>query len=311
MHAESEELPVSYHLRLLSAQHLARTLQPGHVSYPFAQIDNSPRRLKHTLRSKCIADVQPYLEADGSLGRGNFSYVKNQLHTDIVRKSIESSGPNRVLGVRPPPIHASETSLPRITRTTLSQLRSGHCGKLKDLQLRLGKVNDDICPDCGLFPQNVLHLFDCPARPTTLRPIDLWDNPRDAVDHLRTTSSFGFLPAPGTPPRTRQRRRPPRAPPDPAPNSPGSLPGSPLFSPLVLPPSQGFSPRSFHSSQSLFSAASSPPPSPNHSVISASDLASPPPLIPPLMRPLGVFNNNSQLSLASSSSSSLREVNPF
>ena len=30
--------------------------------------DQGPRRLKHTLRSKCIADVQPYLEADGSLG---------------------------------------------------------------------------------------------------------------------------------------------------------------------------------------------------------------------------------------------------
>ena len=27
----------------------------------------------------------------------------------------------------------------------------GHCSKLRDYQMRLGKVNDDVCPDCGLF----------------------------------------------------------------------------------------------------------------------------------------------------------------
>ena len=331
LHAETKELPVKDHLHLLSAQYLARFLQIDHVTYPFAQVDNGPRKLKHTLRSKCLADVEPYLEVDGSLGRGNFPRVKNQLHTDIVRKALENTGPNRVLGVRPPPIHASETSLPRISRTTLSQLRSGHCARLKVFQVKIGKTDDDSCPDCNLFSQSVNHLFDCPARPTTLRPIDLWENPRDVVDHLRSTSSFDSLPPLGSPPRPRRRPRPPRAPPDVPPISPGSPPGSPLFSPLILPPSQDLSPRSNLSSQSLFSAASTPPLSPNilsQSLFSAlvssqsnlseisSALLSPPisptrpPLIPPLMRPLGGIHNISQLSLISSSSSSLREVNP-
>ena len=117
-----------------SSQFLARALQPDHVTNPYAKLDQGSRKLKHTLHSKCIADVQPYLEADGSLGRGIFGFVKNQLHTDIVRKASLNRGPNRVLGSHPPPIHASEAQLPRLTRTTLSQLRSGHCGKLRDFQ---------------------------------------------------------------------------------------------------------------------------------------------------------------------------------
>ena len=310
LHAETQELTVKDHLHLLSAQSLAKFLQSDHVTYPFAQVDNGPRKLRHTLRSKCLADVEPYLEADGSLGRGNFSYVKNQLHTDIVRKALENSGPNRVLGVRPPPIHASELSLPRVSRTTLSQLHSGHCAKLKSYQFSvLGKSVDDVCPDCNLFSQTVSHLFDCPARPTTLQPIDLWENPRDVVDHLRSISSFDSLPPLGTPPRPHRRPRPPRAPPDLTP------PGSPLFSPLVLPPSQDYSPGSFRSSH--FSAASTPPSSPNafsQSLFSAPASSQfpppiPPPLILPLMRPLGGHRSISQQSLFSSSGSLLREIN--
>ena len=225
LHAEAQELTVENHLRLLSDQFLARSLQPDHVSYPYTSLDQGPRRLRHTLRLKCLADIEPYLEADGTVSRGKFPAIKKQLHTDIVGQAIDSLGPNRVLGRSPPPIDASETSLPRITRVTLSQLRSGHCVKLRDLQLRLGKTLDDICPDCSLFPQTVAHLFDCPAHPTTLDVSALWEAPRDAADHIRSFAAFD-LPPLGTPPRPARRRRPPAAPPD-----------SPVFSPLVPPPS--------------------------------------------------------------------------
>ena len=94
--------------------------------------------------------------------------------------------------------------------------------------MRLGHAIDDVCPDCGLFSQTVSHLFECPAHPTTLDTRSLWERPRDAVDHIRSFSSFD-LPPLGTPPRPSRRRRPPRAPPDPPDD---------LFSPLTLPPTQ-------------------------------------------------------------------------
>ena len=201
LHAETRVLPVKEHLHLLSSQFLARSLQPNHVSHPVVQLDQGPRRLKHTLRSKCIAAVQPYLQPDGTLSQGRFPAVKNLLHTAIVGDTINNLGPNRVLGVPPPLVDASESSLPRQTRTVLAQLRSGQCGRLKDYQLKIGKMNDDLCGDCDLFPQTVSHLFDCPAHPTTLGIVDLWANPTDAVDHLKNFNTFDFLPPLGTPPR--------------------------------------------------------------------------------------------------------------
>ena len=224
------------HLHLLACQFLARALQPGHVSFPYVQMDQGPRRLRETLRSKCLADVQPYLEADGTLAPGNYQRVKDSLHTDIVARAIQNSAPNRVLGVRPPPVDASETSLPRLSRMTLSQLRSGFCGRMKDYQKRIGKSVDDVCPDCGLFAQTVQHLFECPAHPTTLDVMTLWERPRDAVDHLRSFTAFNELPPLGTPPRPARRRRPPAAPPDSPEFSPLVLPASPFFSQGLTPP---------------------------------------------------------------------------
>ena len=121
--------------------------------------------------------------------------------------------------------------LPQKSRTTLAQLRSGHCAQLRDFQLRLGKINDETCPDCELFPQNVKHLFECPAKPTMLSVTDLWDNPVEVVDHLRSSPSFNHLPQIVSPPRRHQRPRPPAAPPD-----------SPFFTPISLPPSPPLSP---------------------------------------------------------------------
>ena len=222
LHVECQELPVKEHLHLLSAQFLARSLQPSHPSHHYAQLDQGHRQLKHTLRSKVIEDVRPYLESDGTAREGSFSYIKNAFHTDIVSKVVRDLAPNRVLGHPPVAVSKSEIYLPRLIRATLSQLRSGACACLKDFQLKLGKVQEDTCSVCGLFPETVKHLFDCPARPTQLCERDLWDNPREAADFLSSHPAFDFPPL-GSPPRLRKRPRPPSLPPD-------------TFSPLLLPP---------------------------------------------------------------------------
>ena len=233
LHAEAKELPVGDHLHLLSSQFLARSLDPNHVSHPFTTLDQGPRKLKHTLRSKCVEDVSPYLEENGTISRGNYDMVKNKLHTDIVRKSIIRSSDNRVIGCKPPPVNSNENHLPRVTRVTLSQLRSGQCARLRDFQLKIGKLADSLCQSCSLDNQTVQHIFDCPARPTTLTPLDLWNNPWGVADFLRSLPDFSDLPppAPPPPPRQRPRHRPPPAPPDPPPADPIS----PVFTPLSPP----------------------------------------------------------------------------
>ena len=81
LHDEAEELPVEEHLHLLSSQYLARALQTHHVSHPHAILDQGRRKLKNALRSKCIESVQPYLDADGLLLRGNYARTRDYTPT--------------------------------------------------------------------------------------------------------------------------------------------------------------------------------------------------------------------------------------
>ena len=86
--------------------------------------------MKDTLRSKVISDVQPYLEVDGTLPRGRYIEVRNNLHTDIVSKYVNNATNNRVIGQKPPPVRYIKNHLTRIIRVTLAQLRSGFCARL-------------------------------------------------------------------------------------------------------------------------------------------------------------------------------------
>ena len=98
--------------------------------------------------------------------------------------AVNSLGRNVVLDDRPPAINISEKELTRKERTTLAQLRSGHCSLLGSYKIRISKdVNLDVCADCGMTPHDVKHLFNCPAHPT-MTPSELWNRPVDAIREL-------------------------------------------------------------------------------------------------------------------------------
>ena len=125
LHEEAMELPVKDHLHPLSAQFLARALQPDHPSHPHVIRQNGRRNIKHTLKSKIIDDVRPYLDANGKIAPGTYKPTIKAIHNDVVKNVTSKLGPNRILGTRPPLINKQERRLPRITRSVLSQLRSG------------------------------------------------------------------------------------------------------------------------------------------------------------------------------------------
>ena len=107
------------------------------------------------------------------------------IHTDTVRKTINSYAANRVTGSKPPDINKEEVKLSRNTRCKLSQLRSGFSSILNDYKHRIDENIDNICPKCHLTPHDTNHLFNCPSDPTTLRPIDLWKKPARTADFLK------------------------------------------------------------------------------------------------------------------------------
>jgi len=92
--------------------------------------------------------------------------------------------PNRVLGASPPDISPPENLLPRSVRTTLAQLRSGHCRLLNSYKARITSGISDVCPECGVAPHSVEHLFNCQSNPTQLTGQDLWDDPAAVADFL-------------------------------------------------------------------------------------------------------------------------------
>ena len=106
------------------------------------------------------------------------------VHTEAVTRAINSQQPNRVLHNRPPPISLEEDTLRRPQRTTLSQLRSGHCRLLNSYQNRLKQTVDPRCPDCGVNPHDVPHLFNCTAHPNALSTVNLWDKPVESIREL-------------------------------------------------------------------------------------------------------------------------------
>ena len=161
IHSETKMLQVEDHQNLLSAQYLVQYLDTENVSIFTIHYQTVLPLLANNRKNKLQA-----------------------LHTSFVNTAIGNMKDNRVLSNRPPSINDEETLLPRRQRTTLSQLRSGHCKLLNSYKKRLKQSDSSGCPDCGMDPQDVPHLFDCMAHPNDLSPVNLWDKPIQTIREL-------------------------------------------------------------------------------------------------------------------------------
>ena len=176
LHAEAKMLKVREHSELLSAQYLARCLEPGNVCHSITTKETPKRRMKETLFTRHCNTVEPMMLAD------NRKEILHAIHTDAVNKAVKDQKKNIVLDDLPHPINDSERDLTRKERATLAQLRSGYYKLLGSYKSRIKKdASLDVCADCGKTPHDVKHLFACPAHPTTLIPSDLWSKPVESI----------------------------------------------------------------------------------------------------------------------------------
>jgi hypothetical protein len=171
-------MPVREHLDLLSTQFLANALQPHHPSHRLVTAPPAPgAHLKPSLQTKYGAAVASYLH-NGAIFPSSYKKILKALHTSAPQSAINCLAVNRVLGTRPPEVNLEEMTLQRPHRSTLRQLRSGHCKGLREYQHFIGTVTDDRCSECSLLPHSTFHLFHCIANPTALTSWDLWKRPR-------------------------------------------------------------------------------------------------------------------------------------
>ena len=183
LHAESKIMPVKEHNEMLSQQFLLSTLKPSHPNN--RPLDHAPERLmSHSLNTKFADSIRP-LAPDGAIDDQSYKEGLKKIHTNCVTNVIRQENDNRVLGAPAPRISSMEKTLPRRTRTILSQLRSGFSTHLNHYLNRINpNMYPDRCPDCGQGPHDTQHLFNCPAKPTSLDPWILWEDPPRAANFL-------------------------------------------------------------------------------------------------------------------------------
>ena len=180
LHQEIKMLKVEQHNMLLTKQFALQCLNPEHPVYVLASTA-PPQRIRNTFRTY-TSEVSPL--APEIWDPRSSRLALDRVHQLAVVDATENQAPNRVLETLPPPIHDSEKTLPRTTRCTLSQLRSGWSIMLQTYNARIQEGVSDICPDCHTSPHTTSHLFTCPAHPTTLTPIDLWHRPVEVAHFL-------------------------------------------------------------------------------------------------------------------------------
>ena len=213
LHAETKLLKVREHLDIICTQFLAVSLHPEHPSFQTVRADSGPRPMKHTLQSRYLRELRE-LTDDGALTEDGSimdpAAARRQIHTRAVANSIAARADNRVLNAPAPDVAEEEQELPRKTRRTLAQLRSGECMALNSYLHKVGWSDTPLCPCCRSEEHTTQHLFDCPAHQTEREPIDLWLRPILSTDFLRT---LPFMDLPET------RRPPPEPPPTQDPHS--------------------------------------------------------------------------------------------
>uniref|UniRef100_A0A8D8WGE2 Uncharacterized protein n=2 Tax=Cacopsylla melanoneura TaxID=428564 RepID=A0A8D8WGE2_9HEMI len=178
LHQETKILPVKPHNEMLSKQYLLRCHIPSNPCNYIIREDPPPRNIKKNLNNTYLRDLQQQYPASLNLDNDTYRMTLQQIHSDTINTTTERYTPNRVLGINPPPeISEEEKQLSRSTRVTLAQLRSGWCNRLQSYKSRIDPTVDDKCPTCNTAEHTVQHLFQCPAKPTTLTPESLWTNP--------------------------------------------------------------------------------------------------------------------------------------
>ena len=120
LHIEAKMLKVREHLELLSAQYLARCLEPGNVCHSITTRETPKRRMKETLFTRHRNTVEPMMLAN------NRKATLQAIHFDAVNKAVKDQKNNIVLDGLPHPINDLEKDLTRKERATLAQLRSGY-----------------------------------------------------------------------------------------------------------------------------------------------------------------------------------------
>ena len=183
LHEETKVLPIKTHLQLHASQLRQKAQLPTHPLHKLTTQPTSSRHLKQTTFDNTNnyttnIDTQPQDTTEQTI-KNNIKTI----HTQIVHTYLQNRQPNKILGQLAPPISETEQALPRKTRRTLAQLRTGKSPLLQSYKHKIDPTNNTspLCPLCHTQPHTTNHLFTCTCINTNLTHMDLWTNPVGAA----------------------------------------------------------------------------------------------------------------------------------
>ena len=181
LHNESRVLPIKEHTHMLAQQYVVTC--------------NNPRNPCHSLSNKALPH-RPLMKPDLfykyekqlsniQIDSKEVKRLQKAIHTRTVSETSRNFRAKPVYGDAPPKIHETESSLPRVCRTPLAQLRNGYCRLLNSYMSRIDEEIEDVCPNCNNPGHKKQHLFECQANTTELTVDALLKQPVDASAFLK------------------------------------------------------------------------------------------------------------------------------
>ena len=166
---------------MISAQYRESSRDPGHPQHGALRRPPPERQMKKTALDASHVTVVHSCDREDD-GEKERERNKKIIHTDAVEQTINQQPPNPIIQQPAPKINKREEQLPRATRRTLAQLRSGKCPLLKAYLCNIGAADHPNCPLCNHDLHSTQHLFECREVPTRLTPIDLWYRPTEVAE---------------------------------------------------------------------------------------------------------------------------------
>ena len=183
LHQKARELPVRQQDDLISQQIAIACHLQQHPCHQLCHIspDDRPERQRFLI-GRFKPNIQQNL-AEEPLCSTSYKSAISSIHQDAVRTAIESSSSILLSGL-PPLIATVDQTLPRKTRTILTQLRTSHSRILGQYTKRIVPAARNHCHNCGHSLHETHHLFEFPPKPTTLTVESPWTAPTETAKHL-------------------------------------------------------------------------------------------------------------------------------
>jgi hypothetical protein len=178
LHDETQILPLQQHLKLHASQvHQTAQLQT-HPLYKLTKQQTPQRKMKNSIFQP-NSNYITHIPTSDNVTAKETEINKKLIHTSVVQSYLNTRTKNKILNDIPPKINPEEESLPRKTRRTLSQLRTGKSPILNSYKHKIDPVSNtsSLCPLCKQHDHTTEHIFTCTQIQTTLGVRDLWDDP--------------------------------------------------------------------------------------------------------------------------------------